>query len=220
MCFIFDFNGTCFFDTLINFKAWTRSVHTWFNREFTMDEYQEYNGRTGRETIIQLFKDEDLPEDRLAKLTRFQEENYLCVCRESKNLCLAPGLAEFVKTAKEKGIKVAICTSATADLMKEFRKMLPVDSLFDEENIITTDGTFPSKPDPAIYRYAMEKLHVKPSECRVFEDTRSGIRSAYDAGVKSIVAITGDNLAQLETNVPLFMKCADYYPVLSVLKEI
>ncbi|KAK1992342.1 haloacid dehalogenase-like hydrolase [Colletotrichum falcatum] len=40
-----------------------------------------------------------------------------------------------------------------------------------------------SKPDPAIYLHACEKLGFKPSECIAVEDSRSGATAAKNAGI-------------------------------------
>lgn len=214
---IFDFNGTCFKDTLINYKAWGRSVHSWFNRDYTMEEYRNLNGRTGFNTVEELFKEQNLPKSKLMELLAYQNQNYLDVCHESVPLSLTPGLKELVEKAKAKGIIVAICTSATDDLMKEFRALLPVDELFDEKNIICTNGSFPSKPNPAIFKHAVETLGAKPEECIAFEDTKSGLRSAYDAGIKRVVAITGDNICELKTDVPIVRNAKDFFEVLDLI---
>lgn len=214
---IFDFNGTCFKDTLINYRAWNRSVNSWFGRDYTMEEYLNLNGRTGFNTVEELFRTQNLSKEKLMEYLAVQNCNYLDVCRESRPLSLTPGLKELVSKAKEKGIVVAICTSATAEFMKEFRAMLPVDELFEEKNIICTDGSFPSKPNPAIFRHAVECLGAKAENCIAFEDTKSGLRSAYDAGIKRVVAITGDNLTPLETDVPLLRNSADFFGTLDLI---
>lgn len=43
-----------------------------------------------------------------------------------------------------------------------------------------------SKPDPAIYLHAMEKLGVQPGECLAVEDSKSGTLSASRAGIRVI----------------------------------
>ncbi len=214
---IFDFNGTCFKDTLINYKAWNRSVKSWFGRDYTMKEYLNLNGRTGFNTVEELFREQNLPKEKLLEYLDIQNRNYLDVCHESEPLLLAPGLRQLVEKAKKKGITVAICTSATYELMKEFRAMLPVDELFEEQNIICTSGNFPSKPDPAIFRHAVEVLKTDSECCIAFEDTKSGLKSAFNAGIKRVVAITGDNITPLETDVPLLRNAADFYDTLDLI---
>jgi len=47
-----------------------------------------------------------------------------------------------------------------------------------------------TKPDPAIYLFACEKIGVKPGECIAVEDSKSGTLSAVRAGIPTI-AYTG-----------------------------
>ncbi|MBK5201083.1 MAG: hypothetical protein JJE21_06060, partial [Spirochaetaceae bacterium] len=55
---IFDFNGTLFWDSEINYIAWKRVIKTWFDREYSLEEYFTLNGRTTRETLCILFERE------------------------------------------------------------------------------------------------------------------------------------------------------------------
>lgn len=43
-----------------------------------------------------------------------------------------------------------------------------------------------SKPDPAIYIFAMQKLGVKPEECVAIEDSKSGATAAVRAGIRTV----------------------------------
>ncbi|KAK7757423.1 hypothetical protein SLS62_000436 [Diatrype stigma] len=43
-----------------------------------------------------------------------------------------------------------------------------------------------SKPDPAVYLFACEKLGVKPGECVAIEDSKSGATAAKRAGIPTI----------------------------------
>ena len=44
----------------------------------------------------------------------------------------------------------------------------------------------PGKPDPACFRLAAERLHVRPEECLVFEDSAAGVQAAKAAGMACI----------------------------------
>jgi beta-phosphoglucomutase-like phosphatase (HAD superfamily) len=58
-----------------------------------------------------------------------------------------------------------------------------------------------SKPDPAIYLHAAEKLGSSPQECIVIEDAPNGIQSAKSAGMKCIgiaTTFTKDKLVEAD----------------------
>jgi beta-phosphoglucomutase len=74
--------------------------------------------------------------------------------------------------------------------------------------VLSNDDVPVAKPDPAIYRAAMERLGVEPHEVLVVEDNHHGIESARAAGAHILVVTTPQDLtyelvanriAQLET---------------------
>jgi beta-phosphoglucomutase-like phosphatase (HAD superfamily) len=63
------------------------------------------------------------------------------------------------------------------------------DKYFKEDEVYSAASSLPtptSKPDPAIYLHAMEKLGKKPAECVAIEDSKSGTLSGTRAGIKVI----------------------------------
>ena len=55
------------------------------------------------------------------------------------------------------------------------------------EVIKTREDVEKVKPDPALYRVAIEELGIKPSEAVVFEDSLNGLRAAVAAGLTCVV---------------------------------
>jgi len=73
--------------------------------------------------------------------------------------------------------------------MKHFK----LDRWFDSSRIIYDDGTFPGKPNPAIYLKAAAALSLDPKDCLVVEDSLSGIESAQRAKIGKIIGISPQN---------------------------
>ena len=46
------------------------------------------------------------------------------------------------------------------------------------------------KPAPDIYEHVMQKMGVSAQECLAFEDSENGLRSALQAGLKTLVTIS------------------------------
>ncbi|MGA9379325.1 MAG: HAD family hydrolase, partial [Phormidium sp.] len=64
--------------------------------------------------------------------------------------------------------------------------------IFDAVFVAEEDVT-EGKPDPAIYKLALERLDITPETALAFEDSPSGIRSAVGAGIRTIgIASTHD----------------------------
>lgn len=57
---------------------------------------------------------------------------------------------------------------------------------FDQDKVFSAATSLPvptTKPDPAVYLFACEKLGVDPKECLAIEDSRSGATAAMRAGI-------------------------------------
>lgn len=96
-----------------------------------------------------------------------------------------PGVDEFIKIAKNKGLKLALATSA------DFIKMT-----INLRNIGLSEKTFDAtvnglevknkKPFPDIFLLAAQKLRLDASNCLVVEDAVSGVEAAKKAGSKCL----------------------------------
>ncbi len=130
---------------------------------------------------------------------------------ESDGAAALPGSVAMIKHLSEK-IPIAICSGALrADILPILGK-LGIEKIFD--TIVTADDTHISKPDPAPYRLAVERLSVAAPGGRgitrrpaastgaefmlAIEDTPAGIASAKGAGLK-VLAVTNSYSPELLT---------------------
>ncbi|AEV28517.1 haloacid dehalogenase superfamily protein, subfamily IA, variant 3 with third motif having DD or ED [Sphaerochaeta pleomorpha str. Grapes] len=194
---IFDFNGTLFWDTSYNREAWGAIAKKYRNKPFTDEEMHLLNGRTNYQTVAYLlgYSCDQKTADSIA---REKEALYIQICEDHHPLHLAPGAESLLKKAKLLGIPMAIATSAGKENMDHYKQWFSLGRYFDEHLIITDDGKRRGKPEPDIYLEACKALGYSPSSCIVFEDTKSGIQSAINAGITEIYAIAS-NGADIET---------------------
>lgn len=91
------------------------------------------------------------------------------------------GVREFIALARDKGLKLAVATSA--DLVKMVGNLREI-SLPDDTFDVCINGLDVNhkKPDPEIFLTAAEKLNVKPENAIVVEDAKNGIQAAKAAG--------------------------------------
>lgn len=86
-----------------------------------------------------------------------------------------------VSRLKQDGYKLAVCTNSireTLDIMLSRSALAPYfDVTLSNEDV----GDKP-KPDPTVYRMAMEALSVEPGECVIVEDNEYGLEAARAAG--------------------------------------
>ena len=92
-----------------------------------------------------------------------------------------PDLNTLLDWLKKEDYQIALASSSS---MGEIQKVLEeCDLKHYFESILSGDMFEQSKPNPEIYFKSAEKLHVKPEECLVIEDSTYGITAAKDAGM-------------------------------------
>ncbi len=186
---IFDFNGTLFWDSEINYQSWCNFIKKKLNKEYTREDFSLLNGRTTAETLEILYN-KKLDIETIDKLTFEKDREYLDILEQDlDSISLASGVENLINKLIENNIKIAIATSAQPSIMVEYEKIFKLSRFFKDELIIANDGSYPSKPDPSIYIEAIKRLNVNPKDCVVFEDTKSGIISAFKANIGKIIAV-------------------------------
>jgi len=86
---------------------------------------------------------------------------------------------------KEKGYKIAVCTSADySKVVHNLRAIGLKEDFFDA--FVTGDRIRNLKPHPEIYLTGASLTGAKPEECLVVEDAPSGIKAAHAGGMKAV----------------------------------
>jgi HAD superfamily hydrolase (TIGR01509 family) len=117
------------------------------------------------------------------KLLAIRHRHFVDVCRSAK-LALLPGVERVVRELHARGIRLAITSSAMADVIDEILRRFGLRELF--EVIVDGDDVERGKPDPEAYLITAKKLGVVPEECVVFEDSHVGVLAAKAAGMTCI----------------------------------
>lgn len=98
----------------------------------------------------------------------------------SHNLKLKKGAREYIKSLKERGVKIALATSSSKTLYTAAMKNTGVYDYFDA--FISTDETGISKRDPHVYIYAAQMLGLDITDCIIFEDVPTAVKTAKSTG--------------------------------------
>lgn len=122
-----------------------------------------------------------------------QERKLLGNTYENGNLQPMPGLLPLLHRFREQSIRMAVVSSTSGYLIAAALRRLGMEELF--EFAVCGDMVHRKKPDPEPYRMAMERLHAKPEECVIFEDSPVGIRAGKAAG-GYVIAYRGGNIRQ------------------------
>lgn len=118
---------------------------------------------------------------------------------------LKPGILEFLKGCKERGIKLGIATSNSRELVENIAAVHNLRDYF--SCIMTGCDVAHGKPAPDIYLAVAKELEVAPAKCLVFEDIIPGIMAGKNAGME-VCAVEDAYSAQ---DRAAKMKAADYY---------
>jgi HAD superfamily hydrolase (TIGR01509 family) len=104
---------------------------------------------------------------------------------------LRPGVARLIAEARAQGILLAIATTTTrANVTALLEATLGSESLAWFAAIGTAQEVAAKKPDPAVYRWVLERLAIKPQEALALEDSRNGLLAAHRAGIRCVVTPT------------------------------
>lgn len=94
---------------------------------------------------------------------------------------LNPGVADTIDELRSRGVRVALASSSPMDSILAVLEACDLSDKF--ELIVSGKDFYESKPNPAIYLYAIEKLDLDASECCCIEDSVPGIAAGKAAGL-------------------------------------
>lgn len=178
---VFDMDGLLF-DTERLFIKLSSSVGEEIGYSFSEEVMHATIGKN-REDIKRFMAEiygKDFPFDRYDICWKKLRDQYI----QTKGLPEKPGARQILKKLKEKHIPCALATSsgqATARLYLETAGFTEYFSV-----ILGGNDVERGKPQPDIFLRAAALLGVEPDKCLVFEDSESGIKAGYAAGMKVI----------------------------------
>ena len=98
---------------------------------------------------------------------------------------LKAGARELLGRLRRAGVPCAVASSTGAlDVRARLRSAGLLDSI---ETFAAGDEVPRGKPDPAVYRLALQRLGAPPDACLAFEDSAHGARAALDAGLQVVL---------------------------------
>ena len=109
-----------------------------------------------------------------------------------KRVDYKPGADRFLWALKRAGYILILATTGRRSSLEIYRtankniiNRAPLDVLFDR--IYTSEDVERIKPDPEIYRRAMEDMDLVPEQCVAFEDSLAGVLAAKAAALQTVV---------------------------------
>lgn len=181
---VFDFDGVIVDSEPVHEDATRRAVRV-LGMDFSHEKYlSEYIGYDDRDLFRAVARDHgrELSAQELTALRRAKED----IVQESLRQGLAPawpGSVALIRAAAA-ACPIAVCSGALRAEIEPVLHRLGVRELFSV--VVSADDVEFSKPHPACYRLAAERLNIHARACVAIEDTPTGARSARDAGMRVV----------------------------------
>ena len=170
-----------------------RGVEEPFLKNLIPNSYEEYHkyivGRSLSDIFLYLDSNFNLP---INKEEFMDSYNKMAANIYEDKANLLPGVLDFIKLLKKEKFTLGLASSSPRlwinmavnrfDLSHYFEKMISADE---------TDCK--GKPAPDIYLHALKQLNKEPSECIAIEDSKNGVISAKEAGIKCVGLKNGFN---------------------------
>ena len=181
---IFDMDGTLFDTEIISLKAWMH-VKEKLGYPVTKDFCIQLIGRTPQSA--QIIFDQYMPKDFDVDLVYKVHREFALAYKEEHGPLPKTDLAALFKTLRDKGYKLALCTSSRQSVIDFNLSYVGLEDAFD----VMVNGSMveKGKPFPDIYEKTAELLEADPKECIVIEDSKNGIISAHEAGMDVIMVV-------------------------------
>jgi HAD superfamily hydrolase (TIGR01509 family) len=181
----FDMDGTLVDSVDLHADSWARTF-AHFGRYIPVEKVRFQIGKGGDQLLPHLLGQEDADargEVMAAYRADLFKREYISRVKPF------PGVPDLFRHIRERGLKIAIASSAKADELKVYKKIAGVEGLTDLDT--TSEDAEKSKPHPDIFQAALTKLGLSPLDVVVVGDTHYDIEAAAKAGMGTIGMLCG-----------------------------
>ena len=190
---LFDLDGVLTKTAVVHERAWKTMFDEFLGDRGTFEEsdYNDYVDGKPREDGIRDFLASRGIEIDDAKLHELSERKNALVLQliHDEGVDAYPGSLEFLKAAREAGLRRAVVSSShnAADVLRVTRLTEYVEALVDG-NVIDALG-LRGKPDPDPFLEGARRLDVRPDQAAVFEDALSGVEAGHAGKFGCVVGV-------------------------------
>jgi HAD superfamily hydrolase (TIGR01509 family) len=177
---IFDFDGLLMDTETTLLESWRRE---WRRHGLELDEsrfFADHGGDINDERCAALSAAAGPafdPAASLARRTAYRKEAHAA-------MGLNPGLGAWLDEAEGEGLQLAVASSSGRAWVTGH--LARTGDLARFEVVACGDEVAACKPDPAVYRLALERLGLPPQAALAFEDTPHGVSAAVSAGLRCV----------------------------------
>jgi len=178
---IFDMDGVLIDSQPYHYKA---DINTMREYGVYEDEkfYEAFAGTTTYDRMKKLKEMFSLTAD-AEEMTLKREQMILDIMREEKVNAIK-GIPELLASIKSKGMKTAVASSSSYELIYMILFKLGIAEYFD--SLTSGADVKRGKPAPDVFLLAAKRIGVSPGKCVVVEDSENGIKAALSAGMTAV----------------------------------
>lgn len=186
---IFDFDGVIADSEPLHFRAFQQALAEDGLELSPKEYYARYLGYDDVGVFQAFGEDRGLPMEAARVTELVTRKGMKLQAMLNAGSVLFPGAVEFVRAAA-RDVPIAIASGALRHEIDEIIAAAGVSDLF--AAIVASGDTPESKPSPAPYRLAFERLRdvsgiaLDPRRCVAIEDSRWGLESARGAGLRCV----------------------------------
>jgi beta-phosphoglucomutase family hydrolase len=178
---LWDMDGTLIDSAAVHFQSWVEALAV-EGYALTHENFAAYFGRRN-DDIIRAYLGAETPVETISRISLDKETRYRAVIRRD-GIVLLPGVERWLKRLAQCGWKQAIASSAPRLNLEALLEVTGLEDYFAATT--AAEDVAISKPDPAVFLLAAERLGVPPSRCVVVEDAPAGVEGARRAGMRSV----------------------------------
>lgn len=179
---VFDMDGLMFDTERLVYENWQKMMDEQ-GYDYNLDFFKTTVGKRKLE-VQNLYFDRfgsDFPYWQLADLGK---EMYIERVK-AEGIPIKKGLTELLAFLKERNIKIALATSTSHETARFNLEISDTLKYFD--TLVCGNDVKNGKPHPEVFLTAAERLGAKPENCVAYEDSINGIKSAYAAGMVTVM---------------------------------
>ena len=182
---IFDLDGVITDTAEFHYLAWKNLAKT-LDIAIDRDFNETLKGISRTDSLKAILKHggvlDQYPLAEIERLANQKNEEYVSLIQNITPADLLPGIEDFLKGLKAKGIKIAMASASKNALVVS--ELLGIAHYFD--HIVDAATVINSKPDPEVFLRAGEAIGILPSECLGVEDARAGVTAVKAAGMYAV----------------------------------
>jgi HAD superfamily hydrolase (TIGR01509 family) len=182
---VFDVDGTLVDTVDLHARAWQDAFHKW-GKDVEFIEVRSQIGKGGDQILPMFFAPDEVKRFG-AKMSEWRGEHFKSVyLPQAKPF---PKTRELFSVLRDRGVKLALASSAKEDELESYKKLANIADLIDAET--NADEVEKTKPHPDIFAVTTEKLGVQPKDAIAVGDSPFDAQSAGKIGLLTVGMLCG-----------------------------